>query len=234
MKKSLFLIFVVLLTGWIIFRSTANKASFQRVNSKTAAISETDTFSLKKGDLLVRPNWEWLPGSCPVPNGRMLGHLAVVQNDVSGNSVQDVLSRAMVIEAILFDQRTRKFIFNNSNQVREIEASISFGPRFKGVRYRLRMPLTEKQRDDLLVFLKNQIGGRYSIFSTKKTMNSDSEKIAALHTMKRQSWHCATISWQAYHLATGADIDENQGMIIYPADIIASKLFDGRNQRVKF
>jgi hypothetical protein len=234
MNKVFILLFLVCLSGWIIFRISKNTESFVQLRSKTIAIAETDSFSLKKGDILVRPNWEWLPATCAIENGRMFGHVAVVMNDVAGKSVNEVLSKTMVIEAAVFDQRNRKFIFNPSDQIREIPASISFGPRFKGIRYRLRMNLTAKHKEALTVFLKNQLYGNYSVFSFKKFAHSDSERKIKLNEMKGIGWHCASMAWQAFYLSTGLDIDENKGLFIYPADIIASKYFDLNEGRLKF
>ena len=52
--------------------------------------------------------------------------------------------------------------------------------------------------------------------------------------MKNLDWHCATLVWQAYYLATGLDIDANDGLFIYPSDIIASPVFDNPDGIVRF
>ena len=52
--------------------------------------------------------------------------------------------------------------------------------------------------------------------------------------MENCDWHCATLVWQAYYLATGLDIDANDGMFIYPSDIIASRVFDNTGGIVRF
>jgi len=189
------------------------------------------TFSLKRGDVLIRPNFDWLPGSYPINAGRMFGHAAIVTEDVSGNSIDEVLAKASIIEAVVFDQKTRSFIFDKKEQVRETKAIISFGARFKGIRYRLRMNLTDQQTDHLLRFLKNQLDGRYSVFTVKKFADPDPEKKIAL---RNSNWHCASIVWQAYYQVTGVDIDENEGFVVYPSDIIASKYFDLPGGRTRF
>lgn len=228
MKKVFLLLIVACFIGWYCFRVSSNA---DISNLKTEILTDTVPFSLKKGDVLVRPNFSWLPGSCVVRDGRMFGHVAIVTENVSGSSVEEVLANTTVIEAVVFDQKTRSFIFDKKEQVRETKAVISFGPRFKGIRYRLRMNLTDQQTADLLQFLKNQLGGGYSIFTLKKIVDADSGKNK---TLKNLSWHCANLAWQAYYQSTGLDIDENKGLVVFPADIIASKHFDLSGGRIRF
>jgi len=228
MKKVFLILVFTCFLGWFYF-SSSNKIEGSGI--KTAEFVDTVSFSLKKGDILIRPNFDWLPGSYPIDAGRMFGHAAIVTEDVSGKSVDEVLAKASIIEAVVFDQKTRSFIFDRKEQVRQTKAIISFGTRFKGIRYRLRMNLTDQQTEDLLQFLKNQLDGGYSIFTVKNFANPDSEKEVALRNL---NWHCASIVWQAFYQATGVDIDENEGFVVYPADIIASKYFDLSGGRIRF
>lgn len=228
MKKVFLLLFFACFLGWFYFSASKK---IEGPGIKTEELVDTVSFSLKKGDVLVRPNFDWLPGSYPINAGRMFGHVAIVTEDVSGKSVDEVLSKTSIIEAVVFDQKSRSFIFDRQGQVRETKAIISFGTRFKGIRYRLRMSLTDQQTVDLLQFLKNQLDGGYSVFTVKKFVNPDPEKAIAL---KNLNWHCASIAWQAFYQATGVDIDENEGFVVYPADIIASKYFDLPGGRVRF
>lgn len=183
-------------------------------------------FLLKKGDILVRPNWSWLPGSSPVSGGRKYGHVAVVTEGAEGSNINEALEKAKVIEALFFDQATRKFQFKKKDQIRESQAIVSFGKKFEGIRYRLRMNLSDQQADSLVHFLKSQLDGGYNILSLKKKQ----EKFLS----KDQSWHCATLAWEAYFLATGINIDANDGMVIYPSDIIACQCFDLPDGRIRF
>jgi len=228
MKKVVLILVFACFLGWFYFSSSNN---IKGSGIKTDEFVDTIPFSLKKGDILVRPNFNLLPGSYPINAGRMFGHAAIVIADVSGKSVDEVLAKASIIEAVVFDQKTRSFIFDKKEQVRETKAIISFGSRFKGIRYRLRMNLTDQQTEDLIQFLKNQLDGGYSIFTVKKFVYSDSEKKVALRNL---NWHCASIVWQAFYQATGVDVDENEGFVVYPADIIASKYFDLSGGRTRF
>lgn len=228
MKKVFLILVFAGFLGWL-YLSSSN--SIEGSGLKTEELIDTVPFSLKRGDILVRPNFNWLPGSYPINDGRMFGHVAIVTEEVSGKSVDEVLTKVSIIEAVVFDQKTRSFIFDKKEQVRETKAIISFGSRFKGIRYRLRMKLTDQQTDDLLLFLKNQLDGGYSIFTVKKFVDPDSEKKIALRDL---NWHCASITWQAYYQATGIDIDVNKGLVVFPADIIASKYFDLLGGRTRF
>jgi hypothetical protein len=197
-------------------------------------ISDTARFTLRKGDILARPNWGWLPGSCSIPNGRKYGHVAMVTEGASGKTIGEALSKASVIEALFFDQGTRTFQFNRKDQIREGNAIVSFGKRFNGIRYRLRMNLTDTQTEEMIQFLRNQLDRGYNILSSKKHFKLPSEKEAALSNMKNRDWHCATLIWEAFYLAANVNIDSNRGVFIYPADIIASKHFDLPDGRICF
>jgi hypothetical protein len=197
-------------------------------------VPDTTMFTLRKGDILVRPNWRWLPGSCSVWNGRKYGHVAMVTQGATGKTIDEALSRATVVEALFFDQGTRKFQFDKKDQIRERKAIISFGNRFKGIRYRLRMHLTDDQNDKMVEFLRNQLDGGYDILSYKLKYKSESGRDSALSNLKNSNWHCATLVWEAYYLAADLDIDANGGIFIYPADIIASSYFDLSGDRICF
>jgi hypothetical protein len=86
----------------------------------------------------------------------------------------------------------------------------------------------------MISFLRNQLDGGYNILSAKKKFETVSERNLALVNTKNLSWHCATLIWETFYLVTGTDLDQNGGVIIYPADIIASKYFDSADGRVCF
>lgn len=203
-------------------------------NFNVGLVDEKTPFALKRGDILVRPNWAWLPGSCSVRNGGKYGHVAIVTSDAAGNTIEEVLEKAMVVEALFFDQGTRSFRFKKQDQIREAKASVSFGSRFKDRRYRLRLELTEDQAESIKFFLRNQLEGGYGILSGKRQFTQPGLKEAALANLKNQNWHCATLAWEAYYLVAGLDIDANHGFVIYPNDIIASENFSLPGSRIRF
>ncbi len=234
LRNIIFWVMVLLLSlGWFSFYSTGNGAPPENPGFPVETLTDSASFNLKKGDILVRPNWSWLPGSIPVNGERKLGHVAIVTEDLSGKTPDEVLSKTQVIEALFYDHAARKFLFRKEEQIRESKAIVAFGNRYKGSRYRLRAKLTNQQTEDLIRFLRNQVDGGYNILSFKKPFASTVENQKNLQNL-RQDWHCATLTWEAYHLATGLDIDSNQGWLIYPSDIIASKSFDSPGGRLRF
>jgi hypothetical protein len=227
-------ILIILIISGISFSASKKLSSTDKLPEDTVYLNDTSSFTLRKGDILVRPNWEWLPGSCQVINGRRYGHVAMVTEDATGKTIDEALAKASVIEALFFDQNTRKFQLHKKDQIRERNARISFGPRFKGIRYRLRLDLTDEQREKMVGFLRSQLDGGYNIFSGKIKYSTESEKNMGLAALKNHNWHCATLIWEACYLVTGTDIDGNGGLFIYPSDIIISKCFTSPYGRVLF
>jgi hypothetical protein len=194
-----------------------------------------DLFRLEPGDLLVRPNWNFLPGTTRVEGGRNFGHLAVVVQGAQGKSVGEVLQKALVIEALLFDQKSRRFIFGSSEIVRKTAAATSFGERFTGKRYLLRMPLTPAEQQRLVSFLTSQLeDDRYTVLSFKRDFTGTPGSREARLEADRDRWNCTTLAWYAFRYATGRDIDANGGVLIYPNDIIRCSLFDPPALRIRF
>lgn len=225
MKKFLFYLFLFLMVV-LLFSGTTRKEFHPSLNN-LKPLTENDSFDLKEGDILIRPNWSWLPGSSPVAGGRKYGHVALVTQGATGQSISEALENAVVVEALFFDQATKKFQFKKENQVRQGKAIVSFGNKFSGIRYRLRISLTKEQKRTIAGFASSQLDGGYNIFSVKKKQAKNEE-------LKNLDWHCATLVWQAYFLATGLDIDANGGLFIYPSDIIASPVFDNPGGIVRF
>ncbi len=132
-----------------------------------------------------------------------------------------------MVEALFFDQATRELQWNKKNQIREGKAIVSFGDRFKNIRFRLRANITVEQADEMIRFVRNQLDGGYNILSLKKKDRNTSE-------MVNEDWHCATLVWQAYYFTSGTDIDTNGGIFIYPSDIIVNPVFNIPEGRVRF
>lgn len=228
MKKGLFLILILIAGVSLFFSLKSNKkGTTGNPDFEAEPISENTFFELKRGDLLVRPNWENLPGSISIPYGRMYGHVAIVTEAASGKTITETLEKAKVVEALFFDQATRKLQWNKKNQIREEKAIVSFGGRFKGIRFRLRTDLTTEQAAEMVRFARNQLDGGYNILSLKRE-EKESDKL------KNADWHCATLVWQAYYMVLGVDIDSNEGIFIYPSDIIVNPLFNNAEGRIRF
>ena len=207
----------------------------KRMGSSAAVFDEKNgEFTLQPGDILARPNLNWLPGSSKVPSGRKFGHASIIIRGASGKSPEEALQKAFVVEAVLFDQATRKFVFDEEKQVRLTPALISFDKRFSGIRYRLRMRLDPQQQQMLLLFLEAQTGKcRYKVFSNMP--NCPEEKVQTdSRPAEDCGWNCATLVWYSLCHAAGINVDDNQGTFVYPNDIINSPLFNSSEGRLRF
>jgi hypothetical protein len=226
-KKSFWILILIVVAGAFYLLTINNKKLPVNTAIDLEPVAENTFFELRKGDILVRPNSDWLPGSCAIPYGRRYGHVALVSEGATGQTINEALEKAKVVEALFFDQATRKFQWKKKNQIREGSAIVSFGNRFRGIRFRLRMNITEKQAEEMVQFAKNQLDGGYNILSFKRKEHDTVE-------IKNEDWHCATLVWEAYYLAVGTDLDSNGGIFIYPSDIIANQVFNQPGGRVRF
>jgi hypothetical protein len=198
-------------------------------------VKSGEVFTFEKGDILIRSNINYLPGTSEAPSGRKFGHAAIVVQRGEGKSIDEALSKAIVVEGIIYDQASRSFEFDSKKQVRKTTAKISFGNRFAGIRYRLRTKLTNEQKETMRQFLEYQLAKhRYDLFSTKDTELALSISKSMYNLLDGKKWNCTTLCWFAFMNATSLDIDSNKGLLVYPNDIIRCKYFDGDNGRIRF
>lgn len=231
-KSFLLPVVVALILFFYLFRAcqkdddqfNADHGSFHRI------MPLNTVFEFRKGDILARPN-KYLPLSLSVPGGRRYGHVAVVVEAGKGNTVEEALKKTIVVEALFYDQKTRSFLFDKEEQVRLENAWVSFGEKYNGNRYRLRINLTNSQADEIADFMMAQLNARYNIFSLK---NGVGFAFSKRKPSNRSSWHCATLTWKSFEQITGIDLDGNKGLLIFPSDIIGSGHFNGPDQRVRF
>jgi len=207
----------------------------KRIGISVPLFDENHTeFTLKPGDILVRPNLNWLPGSSKVASGRNFGHVAIVVKGAEGITMDETLQKALVVEAVIFDQLTRTFIFDSKKQVRKVPASISFGKRFNGIRYRLRINLTKQQQNSFSMFLEPQVGiSAYNLFSLKKKPGIQNSGVREIQKTK-ENWNCATLAWFSVLLIANIDIDNNKGFLVYPNDLIRSSYFKTTEGLIRF
>lgn len=215
----LIIVFFTGILGFIILSKKEVLPSYEFL----AFVKTGDTFTLEKGDLIVRPNINYLPGASRVESGRMFGHMAIVVEGSEGKTIDEALTKAIVIEVFAFDQPTRTFVFDSKRQVRKVSAIVPFGKRFAGIRYRLRTKLTNDQKEKISQFLEQRISKhKYNIFSFKSGK------------FDNKSLNCATLCWFAFKYTVGIDIDANKGILVYPSDCIRSEYFNGSMGRVRF
>jgi hypothetical protein len=226
--------FVLLLTTYFLCLYY-DSSKIHPLKSSGAGIKDGKKFNLIPGDILVRPNLSWMPGSSRVEGGRKFGHAGIVVQGAEGNSIEEVMSKSVIVEAHKFDRSAMKFIFDSSKYVCASIAIIAFGEKFKGNRYRLRYVLPEKQVETMIKFLFRQTGtGQYNLFSFRSDLIpyvcGQSQNPTALHA----KWNCSSFVWFTFFALTGTDLDANQGNLIYPNDLIASPLFDSPDGRIRF
>lgn len=200
---------------------------------------------LRKGDILVKPNTNFLPGSSVIPDGHSFGHAVMVTSGYEHNNIDSLLTGIKVIESTSLNvppefqiREIEGYAENNSL----IKNNTSFGSAFKGRRYRLRYEFTESQIDSMIEFMRNQKGD-YSTWGAMKKFNikpgphviySDS---ISQNWADNTHWYCSLLIWQAVLYVTGIDLDPNGGYYIYPNDLIKSPYFDNDDhhmRRVKF
>jgi hypothetical protein len=185
---------------------------------------------LLPGDIIVRANNNWLPGSAFVPGGYTFGHAAVVIRGARHADTDSLLRQALVWESIARDVAPEY-------QVRLVPAYVvdpdpnrsngSFGPAYQGIRYRLRIPLTTTERDSLVAFLLRQD----HCTSSWRALKDYSEPSSGC------AWYCTLMIWKAFNRLKGIDPDANGGLVIYPNDLIADTSFDNRPgelRRIRF
>lgn len=185
-------------------------------------------FEIKKGDILVRPNNNWLPGSCFVPDGSGFGHAVIVLKGNSGSDPEKVLAGAEIMESHARD-------VSPEWQIRKIQGysadpdinhnNVSFSNQYAGIRYRLRADLSEEQLDKVIQYIIRQDNGKSSWRAIKKTSNASVEK---------HYWYCSLLIYQAFKDVLGIDLDTNSGFTVFPNDLIVNPVFDHESGRVVF
>jgi len=235
----------MLVVGSLLFIQCQSKAKVKLVSEKQEKESPwclEGITDLKPGDILVKPNVSLMPGSAEVPNGWGFGHTAMVVKGYAHPNIDTLLSHVVIIESISRDV-PREF------QVREIAGYVendnyalnttSFGSKYAGNRFRLRLNIPQAQIDSIIAFARDQKND----FSSWNAMKSFPDDVAPVGSNRKNwadnsHWYCSLLVWQSVLYVTGIDLDANSGYEVYPSDLIASKYFDiGEDNfpsRVKF
>lgn len=186
------------------------------------------TIELKRGDILVRPNSNWLAGTEFVQNGNNFGHAVIVLKGARGNNWEEVLSQSEIFESNSRDvpeefQLRKVAAYVPGNDLRY--SNDSFGSKHAGRRYRLRPPLSEAQIDSVVSYIELQDDGVSSWRAQKNTSNA---------VLDKHYWYCSLLIYQAFKDVLNIDLDANGGLIVFPNDLIAHPLFDGAGARLAF
>ncbi|MBN2263102.1 MAG: hypothetical protein JW735_09320, partial [Prolixibacteraceae bacterium] len=95
----------------------------------------------RRGDIIIRPNVNFLPGSANVPNGVNFGHAAIVTKGFKHSNIDTLLMNTLIIESMAANvpqafQVREGFALNNAEH--QIERCVSFSEKFAGNRYLVR------------------------------------------------------------------------------------------------
>jgi hypothetical protein len=195
---------------------------------------------LKKGDILVKPNLNVLPGTAYVEGGWGYGHAAIVTEGFTHSNPDSLLANSWIFESHARDVA-------QYHQLREIQGYVlhdqaafrndTFGPRYKGNRYRLRLNIPESQIDSIISFMRSQKGAMSSWNSMKRFPGMrEIENMVTKGTKGNWAdnthWYCSLLVWQAILYVTGIDLDPNGGYFVYPSDLISSPYFDNSDDFV--
>lgn len=177
------------------------------------------------GDIVVKPNLDWLPGSSGVaaPFNYGFGHAVLV----IGNSPTHEPNRLLcmqgtpIIEAQSRDvaqpwQVRTSLLWLPSADTNSVNDS--FGEGIRGYRFRLRLSLSEAQKRRLLANIKAQDNDYFSWRSLKKIPSLG-------RSPDNRSWYCSLLVWYSFYQTIGIDLDANQGWYVYPNDLINSAYF---------
>lgn len=185
---------------------------------------------LKKGDILVVSNGNYLTETTELGAGILFGHAALVTEGYAHENIDSLLSNVTIIEL------TGLYI-HPQFQLREIKGLVShefaglrsdsFSSKREGLRYRLRLNITEEQIEQIVDFSRAQLGDDYCWNAMKSFENNSDPNDSTLYGWADNSvWNCTLLIWQAVYYVTSIDIDANKGFFVYPNDMIAHTAFD--------
>lgn len=206
----------------------------ERISFILDTLPDQQLTDLQPCDILVKPNLNWLPGTTSVPFGIGFGHAAIV---IKG--AQEKNEAALLSSALFFESQARDVA--GEYQVRQVagyvpgydfsHANYNFKPENMGRYYRLRMDLTASQQDSIIAYLLSHDSGRSSTRAWK-------DHAFAKKDPSEEYWYCSLIIWQAFYDVLGIDLDANQGLYVYPNDLINSPYFnpdqDHADKRIRF
>jgi len=194
----------------------------------------------RRGDILVKANHNWLPGSAQVWGGKGFGHAALVLQGARDTSLLRLLENTL-----LFESHSRDV--PDAYQLREVaaylpgpdfrSANITFGPQNLGYCYRLRPALSPEDLEKFISFVTSLDEGRSS-WRAQKRFAGLTGPVNPERGEDPGHWYCSLVIWQAFYTLFGVDLDPNGGVMVYPNDLIASPYFnnspENTQKRVRF
>jgi hypothetical protein len=190
---------------------------------------------LKKGDILVKPNHNWLPGTVWVNGGNGFGHAAIVLEGANGASATEILSNSVIFESHARDVADEFQLRSSMGYKPGTDFrfdNITFSPVRSGVKYRLRFNLSQAEIDSLVAFVLKQDNG----LSSWRSLKSEYQEPKVGSNLSRTHWYCSHLIREAFLYTTGLDLDSNGGLIVYPNDLIGANTneLDSIVQRFRF
>jgi len=239
---------LILLAGFAVFscKNGVSKVEEFDVNNQeiTAFQLPCDTFmklrELEPGDILIKPNMNWFPGTATVNGGRGFGHAVLVIEGGKDTNTIRLLEKVKIFESQARDVPEEYELRSSQGYLEGTDfrfANITFGRQNEGFRYRLRFPMTTSQRDSIINFVLSQDPDK-SCWRAQKVLDEryNGSQKPAFHD--KQIWYCSLLIWQAFYEILGVDLDANGGIMAYPNDIISSPYFENDSvypqKRVRF
>lgn len=216
-----FTIFILLIT------SSCSKSNRNKITTTERSIVFCiDSVSeLKKGDILVKPNANILPGSSIIDDGFSFGHAVLVTKGFSHNNTDSLIRNITIIESMSTDVpipfQVREIAGYTENNI-AAHNNTSFSEKYKGNRYRLRLNISESQIDSIIAFARNQQGD-ISSWNAMKSFPTDK---STGNWADNSHWYCSLLIWQSVLYVTGFNLDINEGYMVYPNDLINHPIFD--------
>jgi hypothetical protein len=195
---------------------------------------------LEAGDILIKPNMNWFPGTAMVNGGKGFGHVVLVIQGGKDTNTLNLLEKVKIFESQAREVPPEYEIRLVSGYVEGSDfrlANTTFGLQNKGFRYRLRFPMTPSQRDSVIRFVLSQDADR-SCWRAQKGLPQTRNDGQPPVFQDKKIWYCSLLIWQAFYEVLGVDLDLNGGIMIYPNDLIASPYFENDSvnpqKRVRF
>lgn len=193
---------------------------------------------LRKGDIIVRPNVNLLPGTAIIEGGWSFGHAAIVTRAAEHSHPDSLLAASMI-----FESHSRPL--HRIHQLREVPGYLisndpvlhndHFGPKYTGGRYRLRLNISDSQIDSIIAFVRSQKGS-YSSWNSMKRFQGIPHIEELVREGKRANWadnthwYCSLLIWQSVLYVTGIDLDPNGAYYAFPNDLITSPYFNNTGE----
>lgn len=228
------LLFLILIIIFIIGifscsqKQTNNEPLASDPDSSNWCVEGVNEF--RRGDIIVKPNVDFMPGTASVPNGWNFGHAVIVTKGFKHDNIDTLLSHITIVESNASDVAQPYQVREIAGLVRNKNLALnctSFASKYAGNRFRLRLNLPKSQLDSIINFALDQKGD-LSCWNATKSFPGNQTNVPpyAKNWADNTSWYCSLLVWQSVFYVTGIDLDVNGGFQVYPNDIITNPIFN--------